>query len=494
MTRSNTARTKKVRHPRQTAITPGVRAFINEHRLLAAGEPLVVAVSGGLDSVCLLHLLATWRDPDLDLHVAHLNHRLRPEADDDARYVAALAKKLGLPATIDARDVKSHRKTHRQTLEEAARQVRYQFLSEVAMSIGASRVAVAHTRDDNVETILLHIVRGSGTRGLKGLEPLSKLRCKDDQKITIVRPLLEISRRQTFDYCTRHHLIPRLDASNLSLSPLRNRIRHQLIPLLKNYNPAVSEALLRLGKIAGDDIAYLESEASQFWLSIAKETDGGIALDRKRFDQVGVVPQRYLLRLALEKMVGDLKDIENRHLEEIMEKVLGQPAGRKISLPYGVIFLSDYDCYRFVRDIHNLASYPELEGETDLTIPGTTSFSGWRFSTSIITPDKLKSYEYPFTAYFDFDHTGQKLLVRGRRRGDVFEPLGLGAPKKMGEFMISARIPSYLRDQVPLITSNKGVIWLVGYRIDARVKVTFTTKHVLRIRAIRPSAENAARR
>lgn len=446
----------------------------------------MVAVSGGPDSVCLLHLLANLNIPGLKLHVAHLNHQLRPEAGDDARYVAALAKKLGLPATIEARDVKSYQKKHHQTLEEAARQVRYQFLSEVTSDIGASRVAVAHTRDDHIETILLHIVRGSGTRGLKGLEPLSKLRCEGGGEVTVIRPLLEVSREETLDYCAKHKLRPRLDASNLSLSPLRNRIRHQLVPLLASYNPAAGEALIRLGRLSGDDAAHLLDEAIKLWPEIAKEKDGSITLDRQKFDRLAVVPQRYLLRLALAKMVGDLKDIETRHLSELAEKVLGKPAGKKINLPYGVTFLGDYDSYQFTRDTSNLSPYPELEGETVLEIPGTTCFSGWRFTAAVITPDKMKKHKDPFTACFDFDRTGEKLKVRGRRRGDRFEPLGLGAAKKVGEFMISAKIPAYQRDRVPLIVSNEGIIWLVGYRTDERAKVTPATKRVLRIHATRP--------
>jgi len=471
-----------------------VLAFIKEHRLLVPGEPLVVAVSGGPDSVCLLHLLANLKEPSLKLYVAHLNHKLRPEADDDARYVKARAKKLNLPATIEARDVKSHQKKHRQTLEEAARAVRYQFLSEVAQNIGASRVAVAHTRDDHIETILLHIVRGSGTRGLKGLEPLSKLRCQYGGVITIVRPLLEASRNETLDYCAEYKLNPRLDTTNLSLSPLRNRVRHQLIPLLKSYNPAVGEALLRLGQIAGDDAAHLLAEAQKLWPKIAEESNDGIAFHRQKFDRLGVVPQRYLLRLALEKMVGDLKDIENRHLSELMQKVLGQPAGKKINLPYGVTFLGDYDRYRFVRNIDNLTRYPELDGEVTLTIPGTTRFSGWRFTASVISLEKMKKDADPFTAYFDLDRAGKDLVIRSRRRGDRFEPLGLGATKKVGEFMISAKVPAYQRDRVPLVISKNGSIWLVGYRTDERVKVTSGTKRILRIHATRPSAGSAARR
>ncbi|MFH0942235.1 MAG: tRNA lysidine(34) synthetase TilS [Chloroflexota bacterium] len=480
---------KDRRQPRRATIAPRVLAFIQKHCLVAGGEPLLVAVSGGPDSVCLLHLLAGLHDQDLSLHIAHLNHKLRPEADDEASYVAGLARKLQLPATIDERDVKSHQKKHRQSLEEAARQVRYQFLAEVARDIGASRVAVAHTRDDHVETILLHLVRGSGTRGLKGLEPLSKWRDKaTGDEITVVRPLLETSRQETLDYCAEHHLEPRLDASNLSLSPLRNRLRHQLIPLLKSYNPAVSEALVRLGHIAGDDIAHLANEAARLWPGVAEEKNESIAFNRDGFDRLPVVPQRYLLRLALEKMAGDLKDIESRHLEEMMMKVLDKPAGRKISLPGGIVFLSDYDCYRFTRDIPRLAPYPALEGETALAVPGTTRFAGWRFAASVITPGAMKPEADPLTAYFDFDRTGSELSVRGRRRGDRFEPLGLDASKKVGEFMISAKIPSYLRERVPLVVSREGIIWLVGYRTDERVKVTPKTKRILRLRAIKPTS------
>jgi tRNA(Ile)-lysidine synthase len=464
------------------SIAPKVLAFIQKNALTERERPLLVAVSGGPDSVCLLHLLHSLRGQlGISLHVAHLDHRLRDDSEDDARYVGELARQFQLPATIGQRDVKSYQKKHRQSLEEAAREVRYHFLAEVAGNIGASRVAVAHTRDDHVETILLHLVRGSGTRGLRGLLPLTEWRGKSrEENTTIIRPLLEISREDTQSYCTEHNLNPRLDVSNLSLSPLRNRLRHQLLPMLRSYNPGVTEALVRLSRIAGDDLAYLESEAAALWPSIAEEREDTVSFHRASFNQLPVALKRYLLRLALERLLGDLKDIETRHLEEIMN-MLDKPAGRKISLPGGLYFLNDYDRYRLTPDIPALTPYPVLDGETTLNVPGVTLAAGWRIEASVITHQEMKPGDDNFTAYFDFEQTGSELFLRARRRGDRFQPLGLAALKKVGEFMIDAKIPFYLRDRVPLVGSRDKIIWLVGYRIDERVKVTENSRQILRL-------------
>ncbi|MCK5577050.1 MAG: tRNA lysidine(34) synthetase TilS, partial [Dehalococcoidales bacterium] len=215
-----------------------VSYFVREQRLIPREQKLVVAVSGGPDSVCLLHVLVKLqKELDIKLHVAHLNHQLRgAESEADARYVADLAHRLDIPASIERRDVKAYQAQHRVSLEEAAREVRYTFLAQVAESVGAERAAVGHTIDDHVETILMHLIRGSGTRGLKGLQPLSRWQ-PSGVSLAVIRPLLWLSREETADYCRSHQLSPCLDASNLSLSSLRNRIRHQLLPQLQSYNP-----------------------------------------------------------------------------------------------------------------------------------------------------------------------------------------------------------------------------------------------------------------
>ena len=234
--------------------------FIQEHHLVSHQQKLVVAVSGGPDSVCLLHIMVRLQgELDIRLHVAHLNHQLRgTESEADAQYVSNLAQQLGIPASIEQRAVKSYQNQQRVSLEEAAREVRYAFLAQVAESIGASRVAVGHTIDDHIETILLHLIRGTGTRGLRGLLSSSQWQSTGDN-LTVIRPLLPVSRDETASYCHHHQLMPRLDSSNLSLSQLRNRIRHQLLPQLKSYNPQVAEALLRTARIAADDLTFLDA-------------------------------------------------------------------------------------------------------------------------------------------------------------------------------------------------------------------------------------------
>ncbi|MFC2025429.1 tRNA lysidine(34) synthetase TilS, partial [Chloroflexota bacterium] len=220
-----------------------VLRFVREHHLIPSRHQLLVAVSGGPDSVCLLHILVKLKkELKIRLHVAHLNHQIRgDESEADAQYVSHLAHQLGIPATIQRGDVRAYQIQQRiSSLEEAAREVRYTFLSQVAKSTGASRVAVGHTTDDHIETILMHLIRGTGTKGLRGLQPSSLWRASESS-LTIIRPLLRISRKETADYCHHYQLMPRIDASNLSLSPLRNRIRLQLLPLLQSYNPRVVE-------------------------------------------------------------------------------------------------------------------------------------------------------------------------------------------------------------------------------------------------------------
>jgi tRNA(Ile)-lysidine synthase len=452
--------------------------FIRQHRLLSANERLVVAVSGGADSVCLLHILVRLKERlKIKLHIAHLNHQLRgAESDADADYVADLARNLGIPATIERRDVNGYQKRERLSPEEAAREVRYRFLAEVAGATGAQAVAAGHTRDDHIETILMHLIRGAGTRGMRGLQPSTGWPSKTGGLI-VIRPLLEVSHQETEDYCRQHRLTPRLDASNLSLSPLRNRIRQQLMPLLQGYNPGIAEALLRTGRIAGDDIDFLDRETARLWNKIARQEGEAIILDRPKLDRLPSTLKRYLLRTGAEKLLGSAKDIEMRHIEEMMA-LLGKPAGKRLNLPGGLTFATGYDEYILTLDLAGLSPLPELEGETKLKIPGQTEFSGWRVGAAIIEPEEITEKD-DFTAYFDLAKTGDRLTVRGRRRGDRFQPLGLPQPKKLGEFMIDSRIPQAWRQYIPIVCSPEQIVWLVGWRIDERVKVSQKTKQVL---------------
>ena len=457
-----------------------VLSFILEHRLATKGQILLVAVSGGQDSVCLLHVLHQLQSElGIKLHVAHLDHQLRgKESTVDAQYVARLAKRLGIPATIEKRNVNAYQKERSISLEEAAREIRYNFLAEVAAAIGTDRVAVGHTLDDHAETVLLHLVRGTGTRGLRGLQPVSSWDTTGKELI-VVRPLLEVRREETAAYCSGQHLRPRQDATNLSLAPLRNRVRLELLPLLKSYNPQVIEALQRTAHIAGDDIEYLEKEAERLWPGVAMTQGNTVFLDKKPLLGLSVSMQRNLLRLAIENVGGNLKDIEARHIQELMQ-ALHKPAGKQISLPYGLFFTIDYEWYLLGKEPSEMLPFPLLEGEHSIKVPGKTVVPGWNIKASVVKPNTSFSGDN-FTAHFDYDQISDKLMVRSRKRGDRFQPLGMQEMKKIGQFMLDARIPRDWRDHVPIVISGDSVLWVVGYRIDERVKVTVKTKKVLRL-------------
>ena len=458
-----------------------VLKFISEHSLIKEGGQLVVAVSGGPDSVCLLHvLLGLWDKSGFTLHMAHLNHGLRgEESDADAEYVAALARRLDLPCTVERRDVEAYRKSKRLSLEEAAREVRYSFLAEVVKATGADSVAVGHTIDDHVETILMHLIRGSGTRGLRGLQPSSTWR-SGKAALTIIRPLLEASREETAAYCRHYRLKPRLDTSNLSLSPLRNRIRQQLVPLLESYNPQVTEALLRTARIAADDLTALDEYALKPGRRLIKRVKNAVILRKKGFLELPPALQRHLLRASVEKLLGNLMDIESRHIEEIMTS-LHKPAGKIITLPDGMLFAITYDRYLLGSDPAALSPFPAIEAEHPLQIPGTTALPGWRAVANIIRREQIPEESDDYTACFDLDRTGDKLALRPRRPGDRFQPLGMVQPKKLNEFMIDSKIPQSWRRRVPIVCSPEHIIWVVGWRIDERAKVTEDTKQVLRL-------------
>ena len=467
---------------KQQSLDQRVLGFIEDNRLTVRGQTLLVAVSGGQDSVCLLHLLHQLK-PELGikLHVAHLDHQLRgKESAGDARYVARLAKSLGIPATFEKRDVAAYQKQHGLSLEEAAREVRYNFLVETAAAVGATSVAVGHTLDDHVETILLHLVRGTGTRGLRGLRPVTKRRVSG-KELKIVRPLLTVRRAETGAYCDRFELKPHQDATNLSTEPLRNRVRLELLPLLKGYNSGIIEALQRTAKIAGDDIAHLEKEAARYWPKVADKQGDVIVMDKKALLKLPVSVRRYLLRQAIETVAGDLKDIEARHIEEIMQ-AMDKPAGKHINLPYELVFAIDYDRNLLGKDISPLNPFPVLAGEYPLKIPGKTLIPGWRIDASVTERSGLTTGDNGFIADLDFGCLDGKLTVRPRQRGDRFQPSGMKGMKKVAQFMQDVKIPGDRRDRVPILADEAGILWVVGYRTAERVKITEQTKKVLQLK------------
>lgn len=475
--------------------------FIRRYGLIPPKECIVVGVSGGADSVCLLHILAKWqKELGTKLHVAHLNHQLRgAESEADAEYVSNLASSLSIPGTIERQDVAAYRGRRSCSLEEAARELRYAFFARVARKVGAHRIAIAHTRDDQVETILMHILRGTGTFGLRGLEPCSPIPASSRQ-LLVIRPLLEITRDETARYCQEQQLEPRIDASNLSPSFFRNRLRLHLLPLLRSYNPGIDQALLRLADIAKEDSAFIEQQASALWDEVARQEDDAVYLNKDRLTALPIALQRYLLRAAVTRLAGDTRDIEASHIEAA-RSLLDKQASKKISLPHGLTCHRGYDEVAIVSAARQAqfppCPFPPLPGEFALKVPGQTALPGWKVLASVVRVSAVPlsslgilntneaTDQLNLVSRFDLEKTGMKLFVRQRQTGDRFQPLGMKAPKKLYEFMVDAKIPRSWRDRIPIVCSPWQIVWVVGWRIDDRVKVTEASNEILRLQFVR---------
>ena len=454
--------------------------FIQRHHLFSADEKLVVAVSGGADSVCLLHVLAQHRvELGVQLYVAHINHMLRgDDSDADAAYVVNLASKLNLPITVEQCDVAAYRKRQGLSLEEAAREVRYRFLTEVVRTMGASKVAVGHTRGDHVETILLHLLRGTGISGLRGLQPWSMLAFGGKQ-LEVVRPLLEISRQETLEYCQGHKLHPCFDCSNESLYLLRNRIRLELLPILREFNLAIDDALVRLADIADAEVSFIQEQASRLWRKVAKVEKGAIYLDIAKIKALPLAIQRQILRQAIVRLQGNLVDIEADHIESMVD-FLPRPAGKRLSLPDGLTLSMEYGRMVLASGGTLTCPLPPLDSSFKINVPGETALPGWQVRANVLD-GAAEATQGDFAAFFDFGRTGRELAVRRRKPGDRFHPLGMSQSKKLQDFMVDARIPRSWRSRVPLVFSPQQILWVVGWRIDDRVKVTPATRQVLRL-------------
>ena len=463
-----------------------VSAFVKAHGIADRPGPLVVGVSGGPDSACLLHLLASARKKlGLSLHVAHLDHGLRgAEAEADAAYVARLAADLGVPATVEKRDVRDHRRSRKGlSLEMAAREVRYAFFADVMRAQNASTLALAHTAADQAETVLLHILRGSGLGGVRGLRPTGPWPVRaGDMAWRVVRPLLDAPRAQTEAYCRTHRLRPRADSSNRDRSFLRNRVRWELLPFLRRYNPRIDRALSRLARAAGDDLDYLDERVAEAWPAVVRPDGiGGLVIDARGFARLPASLQRHICVRALEEALGPSAEgqgVTAAYVDAMMG-VLRKPAGRSLRLPDGLVLSVEYGGLVLGRAPESRSPYPPLAGEHPLRVPGETHLPGWRVTARVVAREEVRALPTGWQAALDHDAAGDALVVRARRPGDRFQPLGMADVKKLQDCLVDAKVPRLWRGRIPLVCSERGVLWVVGWRIGERVKVTERTRRVL---------------
>jgi tRNA(Ile)-lysidine synthase len=475
---------------------------IDRHGLLAEGETVVVGVSGGPDSLCLLHVLNRLREGyGIELHVAHLDHRLRGlESEEDAAFVARLAEEWGLPATVEARDVPQLARESKLAIEEAARQARYSFLGQVAQAVGARRIAVGHNADDQTETIVMHWLRGAGLAGLRGMLPqtdLGKMRLEaawpdhPPLHLHLIRPLLETSRTEIEAYCRQHGLKPRFDRSNLDTTYYRNRLRHELIPYLESYNPNIREVVRRSAQVIGDDYSFLQAELKRVWpVVVSSESGEAITFDLDRWRALSTSQQRSTLREAVHRLRRSLRNINWIHIENALSALRAKPAGTQVTLPQGLMLTIGYHDFTVVDEGYvPEVDWPLLFVESfPVAVPGVTELpdSDWCLEAAIIGREKLGE-DYldnpdPWQASLDYERVGAELVLRQRCSGDRFQPLGLGGHEKsLHTFMIDVKIPRSLRGFLPIVASSRHIVWVAGWRVDERAKITESTERVLHL-------------
>ncbi|MDE3000202.1 MAG: tRNA lysidine(34) synthetase TilS [Gemmatimonadota bacterium] len=448
-------------------LLPEVQSYIDGHDMIRPGDGIVIGVSGGPDSVTLLDLLSRLRESlDLRLFVAHLNHQLRGLAsDEDHQFVMDLAATMDLPCFSERATVSAAGSP-----EAAARDARLGFLKEVMRDIGASRIALGHTRSDQAETVLMRLIRGAGTTGLGGIRPV-----RDG---IWIRPLLGISRQRIEEYVEHRNLHVRHDHSNTETRFLRNRIRHLLLPeIASEYNPSIEAVLARSAEIIqGEDQLLGQQAESAFREALRYEGKRKIILDENAVFGYHIALQRRLLRTAFFRLRGCARGLDEKGVSRI-EGLYLTPAG-------SVHVSADISVHRSSPWL--ILSRPTPAFETDVAVPGVTEIPeiGAFVETKIrpigdVQPDELSSD--PFRACIDRDAVGGRLTLRNRRRADRFAPFGLSGTQKVSDLLINLKIPRPLRDEVPLLLGGQAILWVVGLRTDRSTAVTHRARTVLEV-------------
>ncbi len=464
-----------------TALTTARRAGLGPEDVVVAG------VSGGPDSCALMRVLGIARTDTrfgFKVQPAHLMHDFRgQETYDDADFV----RRMWPDCIIEEVDVAAYQRENGvSSFEQAARDVRYEFLARVARRVGARLVAVGHTADDLAETVLLHVARGSGLHGLRGMSeldpwpyPTSRTGHRSlDADLQVWRPLIELTRRHTISYCRNYGIDYRDDSTNYMRDFARNRVRLDIMPALKEQlNPRIADALGRISRTAAAQVDYMEEQANLLWPQVVPEPasdSGALRLDRNALAETHLALRHVILRRAWVTVTGHEHRLTERHLTAMSNAVSDPASGKVIQLPRG---------FRFVADARwaTLSSpgqsddcpYPEPVREFRLTLPwgpiavAVTRRDGWEVSAESVRVGHATSLDTgnPLTAYLSSGALAEGATVRTWQPGDRMQPLGMTGTRKLQDIFTDARIPRHWRERMPLVVTPRGIAWIVGNRI-----------------------------
>lgn len=449
-----------------------LRKTIDRFELLKKGDRVLVAVSGGPDSVALLYgLLSLKPEFDLKIYVAHLNHKLRgDESDEDEKFVRKLADRLKLEFFSKRIDVKKEAKNKKLSIEECAREIRYDYLQKLADRIKADKIATGHQADDQAETFLMRLLRGAGGTGLSGIP---------SKRGKIIRPLIQIKREVIEKFLKDNKIASRVDSSNYLTDYFRNKIRLSLLPQIKeNFNPNIIDVLNRTGDIISHQQEYIEKTSEQLLSDIGIRKRNKIILDLEKFAGYDICLKREMIRLCVKGLKGDLNQVTFDSVERALELADQNRSGKKIKLANKIwmeISKNELVCYE-----------EEARRELDfpIVLPGKVEFKDWGIK---VAGELLRSGSQRFLtknqniAFLDWGKLQKPFHLRNRRKADRFKPLGMKGTKTIADFFVDAKLPHHQRDDVPILTSKGKIVWVVGYRISDEFKVTDKTKETLKV-------------
>ena len=463
-------------------------------------QPLVLGVSGGPDSLCLLDILDR---SSFQVIVAHFNHKLRATSDHEAEIIRRIAEERGLEFTLGEEDVRGRGVRERESIEEAARKARYQFLFTCAERSGAQGVVVGHNADDQVETVLMHLLRGAGMSGLGGMCIRTIPNPWSDQ-IPLVRPLMGTWRTEIIDYCEDRGLDPIRDPSNEDRTFFRNRLRHELIPNLETYNPAVRKLIWRTAEVMRGESELIGQLVDGVWEDcLLTQGEGYIAIDALYLSQQSISVQRHILRRAIANLRPGLRDISFNAIQMGLEYLHPIKPFAEVDLISGLKLVSEPGRLWIAEWAAEIPSneWPQVvEGAGMLEIGGTIKLrAGWQLvaekasiNTQALQPPWMEANAYQ--VWVDQSQIQSPLIVRSRIAGDILQPFGMdGHSLKLSDYMVNEKLPRRARENWPLVCCGEQIVWVPGYRLAHPFRITESTEEVLSLKLIPPKSDPETR-
>lgn len=457
-----------------------VSRFAEKNSMISPGDKIVLGLSGGADSVCLFFVLLSMRDcMGLKLICVHVNHGIRGrEAMEDQEFCESLCREHGISVMVFTGNVREMAREGRISEEEAGRKYRYQCFRQVMEEKEYDKIAVAHHMGDQAETIVYHLCRGSGLKGLSGMSPVSG---------RIIRPFLCVSKAEITAYLTEREIGWREDGTNETLNYTRNRIRHRVMPCLEEINSQAAAHIAACGQYLKEADTYIRKKSMEAWERIAVPDKERIYFPLDSFSAEDIVIKKQLLQMGIERLAHGLRDISARHMEGVLQLAEGRP-GKRINLPGGLLAARDYEgiylaeikesreAYGEIRiTVKEEASYPLPNGTGSLWVSGPVD-------AGKIPPEEIeKNRENTYTKWFDYDTIKDTLRLRTRREGDyLMLPEGMGR-KKLKSYFIDCKVPKEERDNIWLLADGSHILWIIGYRISDGCKIKADTGKAVKV-------------